>query len=276
MRPLLNIEEYDSYVRRLKISSLNEEELEKAEQIFDEYRKKGVIIKGAFQDDLWIATDEVRVISLDFRIDSATYRRGAGGWANCDRLDFIRSMKAYVMFKMGKFVLSFLQDMIRKLKRLSLMDLDAALSAEGGRFWAEFLSLLPGEGEERDLVTERFEEQGSVCSMGDFPRRQLGDFRNYLRFDRKLREYWADARDVQKELYFPIYLWWNLTAVLPLRPTEFLLTPADCLKKANGTYILSIRRTLRKKKGRGRVTYKIDTDYEINRYEIPDELGAYD
>ena len=274
MRPLLTVEEYDSYVRYLEVRKLNAEEIARAKKIFSEYRNMGVISEGAFQDDIWSLTDEVRTRRLRFRIEPEEYRKGAGSWAGCKRKEFALCLKAYAAFYLGKRVLVQIYKIVQELKLLAGMDMESAFCAENPRLALDFLSILPGESAGRDMVMERLEERPLVSAWKTHSPRRLDDFRNYLQFDRKLREYWRNADEESRRRYFPVYLWWNLTAVLPLRPTEFLLTPADALAKVNGKYVLSVRRTLMKKKGKRKVSYRIESDYEINRYEIPDALGA--
>jgi hypothetical protein len=71
-----------------------------------------------------------------------------------------------------------------------------------------------------------------------------------------------------------LYFWWNLTAMLPLRPTEFLLTPRGCLATGdNGENIITIRRT-KLKGGFEKIAYRVIDDYERKKYVINDYLAA--
>lgn len=65
----------------------------------------------------------------------------------------------------------------------------------------------------------------------------------------------------------------TLTAILPLRTTEFLLTPRERLSEENGKTIITLRRTLLKGGGR-KLSYKVDKDYEAVRYMIPSKMAA--
>lgn len=69
--------------------------------------------------------------------------------------------------------------------------------------------------------------------------------------------------------YFPIYFWVNITFILPLRATEILLTPYECIGVEEGEKKLTVRRTLLKKKHL-RVYYDVEKDYQIFTYSIPD------
>ena len=272
MLPIRKIEKYDTCIRYLRVQTLDMESLAHAIEIFNEYRNRKIIVEGTFQDDTWIISDEVHTCRLYFGIGTEEYRKGAGSWSHCRHDDFITCMKAFVVFHLGKKVLSGLCQTLRDLKRLAQSNTKMVLSMKDVQVEPDFLSFLPVENEELNFIIEALEENRSICLWKKHSPRHLEDFRDYLRFDKMLRDYWTCTEIAEKQVYFPIYLWWNLTAVLPLRPTEFLLTPADCLEKRAEKYFLSVRRTLMKRRNR-RITYRIESDYEVNRYEIPEKLG---
>ena len=230
-------------------------------------------MEGTFHDEVWTLTDEVRCTRLDFSIDPDVYKKGAGRWIGCSRNKFTLYMKTYVVFQMGQIVLFHLYDTVRLLKKLAAMDSETASLLRSTDVEAEFLSYIPDWSQSRDRVIEAVEERSLTERWMKKVPRQLSDFRSYLLFDKELGEFWSSAKEEEKAVYFPVYLWWKLTAVLPLRPTEFLLTPADCVAHENGKDILTVRRSRMKKKGSRRVTYTISEDYEESRYEIPAELA---
>ena len=134
---------------------------------------------------------------------------------------------------------------------------------------AEFLKIIPSGCASRDAVIETLEERTGLNGSKDDAQRVLADFRTYLKFDEIISRYWDSAGHEQRLAYFPLYFWWKLTAILPLRPTEFLLTPRDCLHGK----VLTVRRTRLKNKG-VRVSYSIDGDYELYKYEISEHLAT--
>jgi hypothetical protein len=152
------------------------------------------------------------------------------------------------------------------------MDAEQAASIVGDAYHAlALLELLPGGSESRDYVIASLEERCEHHYSRDknSHQRTLAEFRSYLRFDEILRSFWPTASREQKLFYFPVYFWWNLTAILPLRPIEFLLTPRNCL---DGN-ILTVRRT-RLKGGMNQISYNIAGDYECHRYAITDWLSG--
>ena len=89
-----------------------------------------------------------------------------------------------------------------------------------------------------------------------------------------LNDYWSQTLSKKERLfYYPLYLWWQITAILPLRPREFLLIQRNCLTEKDGKYFLTLRRNIIK--GRDRlVAHKISEDYTLNTYEITNSLAS--
>jgi hypothetical protein len=69
--------------------------------------------------------------------------------------------------------------------------------------------------------------------------------------------------------WFPVYFWAKITFILPLRATEMLVTPCNCIEYRNGKIFLKVRRTMLKK-GTRTVCYDVEKDYKIFSYQIPD------
>jgi len=136
------------------------------------------------------------------------------------------------------------------------------------------LQIIPGGGAERDYVIEALEDRAERnINRRKGKQRRLADFNTYLKFNEILGDFWLAANKRQRLFYFPLYFWWNLTAILPLRPMEFLLTPRDCLETgSNGESILTVRRT-KLKGGFEKIAYRIADDYECKKYALHDSLA---
>jgi hypothetical protein len=88
-----------------------------------------------------------------------------------------------------------------------------------------------------------------------------------------LDQFWSRAGEKEKLFYFPLFLWWNLTTILPLRPTEFLLIPRQCLSRENDENILKVRRT-KLKGGKNHFHYSVAGDYKLEKYCVPEKLAV--
>ncbi len=273
MLPLVNEEQYDNYSRYLRVETLDEAALRDAARIFDRYSREGIIRGSRFEDGTWRLTDEVKNYLFDFRCDGRAFRGGAGLWCGTDCRTFERCMKAYALYTFGQVTLGGIQEMIKTLRDLAASGPEEAGTHTPGPRVLEFLASLPGACIERDRVMEAMEENRLSRAWKGKESRRLSDFRTYLRFDRALSDFWASADRMLKKKYFPVYFWWKLTAILPLRPTEFLLIPCDCLRRNKEDWILSVRRT-RNKKASGKRAYRVNADYGICEYTIPWDLAG--
>lgn len=268
MQVVLRAEECGDFVRYLPVRSLDDDTRAEAETHFSEYLQKGIVVKGEFSDISWRVTNQLHCFTLDFSMNEVLYRKKAESWTGCTAKCFQECLRAFSVFQLKACSMQYLQTTLKSLKTLASMDWEEAMGfAPDERLqFVMFLKLIPGSNDLRDQVIEALETQ-----KWDTKRkkpRELTNFSNYLHFNNKLDSYWDIASDDEKKLYFPIYFWWKLTAILPLRCTEFLLTPRDCVKEEDGKYVLSIRRT-KLKKGRRRVSHVINEDYQIERFEIP-------
>lgn len=267
-----HIHAYSWFMTAEPIQVLDEAALHKAEQIFLDYQSRDVILPGcSFADSKWELTDEKNVVRFSFNVDRDAYAVNASAWACCDADTYVKAVKTYAAMHLGTRILPTIQSEIRILCSLPNKPLQAIKASwEHAGSIVEFLHLLPDDSLERDSLADAFER-----AMGLYPQsnqRKLAPFRDFIRFNDAMSAFWKQADTMTKILYFPIFLWWNLSGILPIRPTEFLLIPRQCLSQIKGKYILTIRRT-NLKKGLLRVFYSIELDYKKVSYEIPQHLA---
>ena len=259
-----------NYERYYLLTDLNEEMLQQAKEIFEEYRARGVILSESFRSDEWVITNQVNKATLRFLPNELMFKKYAERWLGCPYLRFVDGLKTYTAFNLGDFGIRGIRDIVNTLVKSTEKPCND-LSAD--KQLIEFLKLLPG-GEEKDWVIEGLEEQIMFQPQQRTHKQQrvLADFTSYFEFNGALEAYWANADESDRLFFFPLYFWWNLTAILPLRPTEFLLIPRQCLETKNGENILTIRRTALK--GRlQKVHYNIDGDYKLMKYPITGEMA---
>ena len=263
-----NIRNYERYYT---IRGVGEETLRYAENIFKDYHERGVILNGSFADDEWLFTNQLTKITLQFCPSEFAFRNYAAKWIGCSYSCFVDGVKAYAVFQMGSIGLAGIKNIVRKII-CSTENPVGDLPAEPHLI--EFLKLLPGN-ETKDRIIEDMEEQIIFGSKKQIYKRQriLAEFDAYFRFNDAFEDFWTGMNASEKLFYFPLYFWWNLTAILPLRPTEFLLTPRPCLERKSGENILTVRRTTLKKRKR-KIYYSIDGDYRLVKYSIPDKMAA--
>jgi len=254
-----------NYSRSLIADELGGDVIQHARGIFDEYKSRGIIQTDSFDDDVWRIDDEKTTTSL-MRFPIAV----VPDWIGCSPAEYKTYVKAYISLKFGELSAFSLQEISRELLRLTDKSYTDNVADNKVAFHiCDFLQMLPNGSAERDYVIEGLSErETSERRSGVGQQRVLADFQLYLHFNDVLADFWITADESEKVFYFPLYFWWNLTAILPLRVTEFLLTPRDCL---NGN-TLSVRRT-KLKGGNIKVSYRVTDDYDIFEYTITDALA---
>lgn len=92
--------------------------------------------------------------------------------------------------------------------------------------------------------------------------RELPRTRDILLFDYYVKKFFYNDDTVKaddKILYYPILLWWRITNIIPMRPSEFCFKiPRDCLIKENDNYYIRIGRIKQKAEYKRRLLPVLD------------------
>ena len=268
--------------RAMTVYEIDADTLGQAKEIFDTYKERRVILNDDFNDAVWVITNQMQTVRLPFTTFEGAYCKNTESWIGCDYYCYVDCMKAYIAFMLGQRELSTLRELAGILTGLANMTAESVICIDDYAIHvAQFLRIIPSGNEARDFVIESLEEKAEQRNWNRLKGRQrvLADFKTYIAFHDVMSVFWRSASETQKLFYFPLYFWWNLTAILPLRPTELLLTPRDCLEcNGAGESILTVRRT-RLKGGQEQIAYRINEDYALKQYAIhkalSDELRFY-
>lgn len=275
----LNSKMFDTIIG---IQNMDDSCIGRAKEIFEQYKKKHIIIGSFFPDTRWQFSDEYSNVGVQFNFNEISYDRNYKRLFQMTFSKFCDYAKSYVMFTMGKITLGTLRDTVNDMKRMidtapEELDADKLFITNPNRL-LEFLSMLPVL-ETGNNEIEHFMDKIDILSeiqYSDQIKRQrlLASFDSYFLFNDIMNDYWNMDLDRDTRLfYYPLYLWWQITAIIPLRPREFILTPRNCLEdRKDGTYITLRRNKL--KGGKGKVSYQIDEDYIKVQYKIPDKLAV--
>ncbi len=261
------------YTRFLAVTSIDAEALSRAKEIYTRYRENGVITEGRFEDDEWPVSDEKSRTRILFTFSDDDYKKHAISWVGCTPGCYRDAVKSCILFHMGSWVLPSLRRLAFILCKVASSDFpDEDGFGEDSAHVSELLKLIPGFSETRNAAIECLDDCAALHRIRSGRQRKLLDFRSYFRFHDALDEYWQDAGEEERAFYFPLYLWWKLTAVLPLRVTEFLLTPRDCIRATDRGYLITVRRT-RLKGGNSLMSYRIAPDYDKKTYPVSSDIA---
>lgn len=272
-----NAERYYTYTM---VRALDEVLIEDAKQSFTRYKKNGVLQGCVFEDSVWNLTDEVEKYRLDFRKIQGPYRFVIENKLELSAEDFEFAAKIYCVMLLGIRELDYIRTMLVGLRKVlhGLMMQDrpeAVLSTLRDAYLMtqrEFWVLFQTENEPIQRIQQWMERYQSKAESKQ-QRRELSPMTSYFRFSEIMERFWTHAGKQDKLDYFPLWFWWNISVVLPMRPTEVVLTPRDCIQKnENGTFQLTIRKD-KLKGGQELHGYCIEADYERHTYTIPQEIG---
>lgn len=281
------VKSHSSYIE------LNDLSINDAKEKFLELKEAGVIKPvSKFEDNAWYTTDEYSNIGLHFRISKFGYKNYEPIF-KMNHKRFVDSLKAFMISLFGRNALDSIRTFLLDIRHIietppenvygTMTELTISMPNICSDF---FTSLKDADDEQITLLSDAMDSYADLnmaSQKASLRQRQLADFETYFKFDDIISDFWNTETDKDTRLfYFPLYLWWKLTAVIPLRPREFLLTKRNCLTRINSTskapkkepyhYTLTLRRN-QLKGGRKNVTYRISDDYFETHYPVPDYIG---
>lgn len=271
------------YTSQMATFAIDEDSIREAKNIFRDYKRKEVILEGSFEEDIWRCSNEYEHINFYFNFDLFRYKRFYEPVLGIDSNNIKYYLKVYILFHMGALQLHTLQNIIRDIIQIlqtppgEIYALNDNVKIYQPYYIIDFLNILPTALDEEafdelseslDSLTESLYEKDAGSNQ-----RTLASFDTYMLFGEIMDDYWNSNPDLDEKLfYFPLYLWWKVTGIIPQRPREFLLIPRECLTKKKDGFYLTIRRDEIKGSNKQK-TYKIPGDYSTNEYKITDELG---
>ena len=271
----------DKHIAILAIPEIDETTVNEARKIFFAYKDKGIVTNCVFDDDIWNLNNETAGFRFNFQLDKDKFKSFEKN-LKINLSEFKDYLKTYIMCQMGELELNSLRTIIYYIKKIiyeDVSDIESLLNVCHGNWISrvsEFFSMIPAEGRQKEIIDwmTLFDEAEDYVRAGKTgEKRKLATFESYFRFDEIIKKFWQESQDEDEKLFFfPIWMWWNVSGILPLRPCEFVVTPRNCLTNINGKYTLTIRRNRIKGSGKTK-SYKIDKDFEINRYTIPEMLA---
>lgn len=226
-------------------------------------------LEGEFSADKWMGYSGVKHFGIDFSMDEALYNAHIGKEFGISINKMKNMLRCYAIYCNGVYIYQTIaRDKIQVIKDFlqCFKDKDFKLNTTGITTVEDFLGFIGTPDTQIDTITSQIR----LVKNNAKQQRQLSPIINYLVIENEINRIYREGCDDETfKKWFPIYFWVNITFILPLRATEMLLTPKDCIYRDNNKTILKIRRT-RLKKGNRTVYYDINKDYRDFTYEIPD------
>lgn len=269
---LAKIESTDRHIAYRYIEKIDDALIQEMKSKFLLYQKRHVLLASSFADMKWKLDDQVKKVTINFEKGSCL-RAFVKEKLNLSYEQFVLAQKLYVMALLGSFAAVSIyinhHNILKFMEALSLGQQNPTSDVQVSNALIDFWDILP-QNTAFAVTVQNYLNDYESTTVSDV-RRRLAPFKSYFRFQEVMDAYWSQADPAGIIQYFPLWLWWNLTMILPLRVTEFTLMPRNCLSVQNGQVYLSVRRTALKKQG-GLVGYSIDADYTLHSYRIPEQM----
>lgn len=231
------------------------------EDMFAELKEKRIIKNDNFSDNVWICYYDLYEFDmyLDFNIDVPK--------------EMILSFKKYVLIKLciqkngvhtAKIAYRHIKDMFEKT---NTFDIDTVSDFKKYISNKQTVLYLSNCKEFLQFCTYP-SACGYYLNIKDFTirrthkSREIPDYISILKYDCLIRNF-IDTGNVELRMkYYPILIWWMISTIIPLRPSEFILLKRNCIYRKNDNYYIHIER-VKSKADRKKHTVPIMTEFQI-------------
>ena len=210
---------------------------------FESLKEDNIIISGSFQDDKWLCNyvGTHRKVTIDFK-QFKKYK---------EFLLPIKTLATYLLKQnVARTVQRILKDIAVGMKETNMFNLENVNLFEEyldnmesvykryqyARNNARFLTFLNYD------VYEEYIEVLSKFERPDNKTRGLVAFSDLIFFGEVINSFELNSNEEENFGYFPVLLWWRLTNIIPMRPSEFVEIITGCLKTVNGKHFITIPR----------------------------------
>lgn len=247
-------------------------------KIFEYFKNKGAIRKETkFKDKIWILTDTLKNYPANYTLNEVIFaQQNKTRKFEFEASDLENALKFFTLIKLRNRDVSTVRQYVSDIKK-GLRNTDFYSIEKIKSFRREvnenknsciYMRLAISTIEFLDFfdslqidekyygVFENWIELGFNKKIRDLP-----TFTSYFKVADKINEFIQDATDDEKFTYFPVILWWKITTCIPMRVTEFTITPYNCISNEEGKYILTLMKTT--EKGRS-ADYEHNHDLELS------------
>lgn len=103
--------------------------------------------------------------------------------------------------------------------------------------------------------------------------RKLPCYQSILLFDYIVNDFLQRTEIEERARYYPVLIWWKLSSIIPLRPSEIYQLPKSCIYEKNGKKYIHIER-IKNKSRRKKYSSQVVKDFEI-KSEVYGMINGY-
>ncbi|MBI5994908.1 hypothetical protein [Clostridium perfringens] len=275
----------------------NIEDIEEYKKLFNSYKGRGVINEETeFDNNTWSVNNATYNFSIQFNFSEVVYKKMQATKGSMQSFeDFIVSLKAFTLYSFSEVGTRRMKEYLSQFKKLfhhtiflSQDIVDDGFFTKNATLWRAIypLSLYLNFNEDflyndellenineyynfklNEYIREEYERQHGISRTAKV-RRLLPLYSTMFKFDDIINDFIQTSYGDEREMYFPIILWWKITTIIPLRATEFSITPLNCIgaRDSKGRNVITLYRTVAK----GARTMALHTfDEKYKKYEFP-------
>lgn len=238
---------------------------------------KGVInSNNTFEGESWEVTIAKSTDRLNFFMNEFFFRRVTSGKeVGFTFEEFNIAFRRYVLemvysaysFGMMKGFISYTKSFLEKT---NFLDVDKISNVRSSKVSGTEIACYERMLEVLDFmgfdIPEEYTSMYEEVEEHKYESRMLPSFLSIFDFIEIMKSFKATATKEELSKFYPIVLWWSITFVIPLRPSEMLFTKYDCIYTLGDKYYLKIRRS--NKKGSPN-KYRLD-NFDVDSYYIED------
>lgn len=236
-------------------------DLSDCEDMFAELKGKGMIRNNSFSDNVWVGYYDLYEINIyfDFNIDVSQ--------------EMILSLKKYVLIKLylkkngvytAKIAYRHIKNMLDETNVFdidTLSDFKKYISNNQTVLYLsdckEFLQFCTSKD-----ACEFYSKIKSFSIQRNPKSREIPDYESILKYDCLIRDF-IDTGNIDLRIkYYPILIWWMISTIIPLRPSEFVLLKRNCIYKEKDKCYIHIER-VKSRADRKKHDVPIMTEFQI-------------
>lgn len=273
-REFVSVIDSRNSIEALSYIKFSPAKIEEYHHFFNQLKMKGVIVAETFDDRFWKLVDHNNNRStVNFDLDLYP--------------SYNLTLKCFTVLCMKEWESPRnFQGKLHHIKRATLATQGFSGDDVGTKLEDYFKSLSRSVLHKRTLSIAQFlvffnhplkDKLVEIC-YNFFPgdvqfKRELPNFKDVLLFDSILTDFQDKWSTKERLIYYPIFLWWRVTTVIPMRVTEFCSLAGDCaFTSAKGDYLLKVPRGKQRSSGENKL--KIVDTLKINK-EVYDMIQEY-
>lgn len=276
-------------IKILKAVCFSDDSFEDFIALFISFQNKNLIdTKCTFEDNKWIVHNEIISKTINFQIDEISFtsqvkKRNLSLQYN----QLILGLKFFTLLLLKSYYFESVHRIQKSIKwfleETHFLDLNEIRTFKINNKkenishmlnfpifsdFMDYLELIEIPDDYYDFAEAIIENYSQKHSQ-----RLLPTYDTMFKFDDIINDFIINANNKDKEMYFPIILWWKITSVIPQRVTEFTIIRYECTKFINGKYKLILMRANSKgRKAEAPYNQSIDGRYIPDEIEINKEI----